>query len=217
MCRDHFSKSGPGGKNKICLSKIRSLWEKLRLFKVRLNPLASNSRATLARFVRTLQAYISAPSDPILLPHILFFASGSDLKKSSLSFFTEKFSSTWKVTSTETDILSNFLQRVSQAVSLRAQPGQPSTLNWLSVWVWEWWQQPGLTVWLCRSCESSQYSQHWISGTCIFSLRRVVQQRCILSAGISRAESSQSSHEFEFLSILQSCCVESVSFAQMSL
>jgi len=113
MCRDHFSKSGPGGKNKICLSKIRSVWEKLRLFKVQLNPLASNSRATLARFVRTLQAHISAPSDPILLRHILFFASGSDLKKSSLSFFTEKFSSTWKVTSTETDILSNFLQRVS--------------------------------------------------------------------------------------------------------
>ena len=115
MCRDHFSKSGPGGKNKICLSKIRSLWEKLRLFKVRLNPLASNSRATLARFVRTLQAHISAPSDPILLPHILFFASGSDLKESSLPFFTEKFSSTRKVTSTETDILSNFLERVSQA------------------------------------------------------------------------------------------------------
>ena len=130
MCRDHFSKSGPGGKNKICLSKIRSVWEKLRLFKVQLNPLASNSRATLARFVRTLQAHISAPSDPILLRHILFFASGSDLKESSLSFFTEKFSSTWKVTSTETDILSNFLQRVSQAVSLRAQPGQPSTLTW---------------------------------------------------------------------------------------
>jgi hypothetical protein len=130
MCRDHFSKSGPGGKNKICLSKIRSVWEKLRLFKVQLNPLASNSRATLARFVRTLQAHISAPSDPILLRHILFFASGSDLKESSLSFFTEKFSSTWKVTSTETDILSNFLQRVSQAVSFIAQPGQPSTLTW---------------------------------------------------------------------------------------
>ena len=78
------------------------------------------SRATLARFVRTLQARISAPSDQILLPHILFFASGSDLKKSSLPFFTEKFSSTWKVTSTETDILSNFLKRVAQAVSLRA-------------------------------------------------------------------------------------------------
>ena len=64
------------------------------------------SRATLARFVRTLPARSSAPSDPILFQHILFFASASDLKKSSLPFFTEKFSSTWKVTSTETDILS---------------------------------------------------------------------------------------------------------------
>ena len=52
------------------------------------------SRATLARFVRTLQARSSAPSDQILFQHILFFASGSDLKKSSLPFFTEKFSST---------------------------------------------------------------------------------------------------------------------------
>ena len=156
--------SGPDAKNKICLSKIRSLWEKLRLFKVRLNPLASNSRATLARFVRTLQAYISAPSDPILLPHILFFASGSDLKESSLSFFTEKFSSTWKVTSTETDILSNFLQRVS------VQSSQPLHSSQVC------------KLWALNS-------QHSISGTCIYSLRRAVQQRCILSAGISGEES----------------------------
>ena len=52
------------------------------------------SRAILARFVRTLSARSSAPSDQILFQHILFFASGSDLKKSSLPFFTEKFSST---------------------------------------------------------------------------------------------------------------------------
>ena len=49
------------------------------------------SRATLARFVRTLQARSSAPSDQILFQHISFFSSGSDLKKSSLSFFTENF------------------------------------------------------------------------------------------------------------------------------
>ena len=90
------------------------------MFKVQLNPLASNSRAILAGFVRTLSARSSAPSYQILFQHILFFASCSDLTKSSLPFFTEKFSSTWKVASTETDILSNFLQRVSQAVSLRA-------------------------------------------------------------------------------------------------
>ena len=49
------------------------------------------SRATLARFVRTLQARSSAPSDQILFQHISFFSSGSDLKKSSLPFFTENF------------------------------------------------------------------------------------------------------------------------------
>ena len=49
------------------------------------------SRATLGRFVRTLQARSSAPSDQILFQHISFFPSGSDLKKSSLSFFTENF------------------------------------------------------------------------------------------------------------------------------
>ena len=158
--------SGPDAKNKICLSKIRSLWEKLRLFKVRLNPLASNSRATLARFVRTLQAYISAPSDPILLPHILFFASGSDLKKSSLSFFTEKFSSTWKVTSTETDILSNFLQRVS------VQSSQPLHSS---------------QVWDCVEAVSNTLNTQFLG--LVYFLRRAVQQRCILSAGISGEES----------------------------
>ena len=106
-------------------------------------------------------------------------------------------------------------------------------LNWLSVWVWEWCpsmlilfsfslraplQLSQIWLWaLLKWGLAEQYYQHWISGTCIFSLRRAVQQRCILSAGISREESSQSSHEFELLSILQSCCVESVSFAQMSL
>ena len=49
------------------------------------------SRATLARFVRTLPARSSAPSDPILFPHILFFSWGSDLKKSFQPFFTQKF------------------------------------------------------------------------------------------------------------------------------
>ena len=49
------------------------------------------SRATLGRFVRTLQARSSAPSNQILFQHISFFPSGSDLKKSSLSFFTENF------------------------------------------------------------------------------------------------------------------------------
>ena len=36
------------------------------------------SRATLARFVRTLEAHSSAHSDPILVQHISFFASGPD-------------------------------------------------------------------------------------------------------------------------------------------
>ena len=49
------------------------------------------SRATLARFVRTLKARSSAPSDQILFQHISFFSSASDLKKSSLPFFTENF------------------------------------------------------------------------------------------------------------------------------
>ena len=49
------------------------------------------SRATLGRYVRTLQARSSAPSDQILFQHISFFSSGSDLKKSSLPFFTENF------------------------------------------------------------------------------------------------------------------------------
>ena len=158
--------SGPDAKNEIGGSEIRSVWEKLRLFKVQLNPLASNSRATLARFVRTLQAYISAPSDPILLPHILFFASGSDLKKSSLSFFTEKFSSTWKVTSTETDILSNFLQRVS------VQSSQPLHSS---------------QVWDCVEAVSNTLNTQFLG--LVYFLRRAVQQRCILSAGISGEES----------------------------
>ena len=68
-----------------------------------------------ARFVLTLKVRSSGPNNQILLQHILFFASGSDLKKSSLPFFTENFFSTRKLTSTETDILSNFLKRVSRA------------------------------------------------------------------------------------------------------
>ena len=46
------------------------------------------------KFVRTLEARSSAPNDQILFKHISFFRPGSDLKKSSLPFFTEKFSST---------------------------------------------------------------------------------------------------------------------------
>ena len=68
----------------------------------------------------TLNRRSFSHTDRILLPHISFFASGPNLEKSSLPFFTENFSSSWKVTSTETDILSNFLKRVSQAGSLRA-------------------------------------------------------------------------------------------------
>ena len=49
------------------------------------------SRATLARFVRTLPARSSAPSDPILFPHILFFSSGADLNKSFSELFTQNF------------------------------------------------------------------------------------------------------------------------------
>ena len=49
------------------------------------------SRVTLARFVRTLPARSSAPSDPILFPHILFFSSGADLNKSFSELFTQNF------------------------------------------------------------------------------------------------------------------------------
>ena len=50
------------------------------------------SRATLARFVRTLQARSSAHSDQILFPHIIFFSSGSDLNNTFWELFTQKFS-----------------------------------------------------------------------------------------------------------------------------
>ena len=73
-------------------------------------------RGLLARGMSwTLNRRSFSHTDRILLPHISFFSSGPNLEKSSLPFFTENFSSSWKVTSTETDILSNFLKRVSQA------------------------------------------------------------------------------------------------------
>ena len=50
------------------------------------------SRATLGRFVRTLQARSSAPSDQILFPHILFFSSAPNLNNSFWELFAQNFS-----------------------------------------------------------------------------------------------------------------------------
>ena len=112
--------------------KMRYVWTKSDHWGLSYEPAkfvrisARVSRALLARGLSwTLNMRSFSHTDRILLPHISFFASGPNLEKSSLPFFTENFSSSWKVTSTETDILSNFLNLSSWEVT-KLQPYLPT-------------------------------------------------------------------------------------------